>query len=208
MYPYPIPSLGPSLGTGTWVTGTSVKDNLDKLRSLVIPKVERWASASGAIFNAGKTILIHFTRTKRFAKEILSKGLQLHMGNKMIKALTQAKLLGVVFDSLNAALALKRLHNLRPEISRRLFRATVSPVVDYPSPIWALGCTKSSLAKLNVIQKIEGQAIIGCFKTVARNVMEVEAGMETVESRHQKQIQSALVKWHTRPTHRFWKIKA
>lgn len=109
----------------------------------------------------------------------------------------------------NAALALKRLRNLSPEISRRLFNSRVSPVVDYALLIWALACTRSSLDKLNVIQKIGGQAIIGRFKTVARNVIEVDVEIDTVESRHLKQIRSAWVKWHTRPlTHRFWKVKA
>lgn len=70
-------------------------------------------------------------------------------------------------------------------------------MVDYASPIWALGCTKSSLDKLKIVQKIGGQAIIGYFKTIARNVMEVEARIETVEPRHLKQIQSTWVKWHT-----------
>lgn len=83
----------------SWVTGISVKDNLDKLRNLVIRKVERWASTSGAVFNAGKTVLTHFTRTKRFDQEVLSGNQQLCMGNKVIKAQAQAKLLGVVFDS-------------------------------------------------------------------------------------------------------------
>lgn len=47
------------------------------------------------------------------------------------------------------------------------------------------------LDKLNVIQKVGGQAIIGRFKTVARNVIEVDVEIDTVESRHLKQIRSA-----------------
>lgn len=67
----------------------------------------------------------------------------------------------------NAALALKRLKNLRPETARRLFQAKIVPVVDYTSPICSPGLSISLINKLNVAQKIGGQAVTGAFRKVA-----------------------------------------
>lgn len=61
--------------------------------------------------------------------------------------------------------------------------------------------------KLNVPQKIGGQAIIGASRTVASIVVEAEAGLESPVMRHHKQQLQTWLKWHTKPSnHRFWKL--
>ena len=115
---------------------------------------------------------------------------------KIVAPLLQVKILGLVLDQklnykahiaraclkrVNAALALKRLRNLQPEIAQRLFQAKVVPVIDYASLIWSPGLSMSLINKLNIPQKIRGQAIIRAFRTVAFLVIESEA--ELVASR-------------------------
>lgn len=133
----------------------------------------------------------------------------------------QVKILGLILDQklnykahvarasqkrVNAALALKRLQKLRPETAQRLFQARIIPVVDYASPIWSPGLSASLNNKLNIPQKIGGQAIIGAFCTVASTIAELEAGLEHPTVRHHKQQLRSWVKWHTKPlNHRFWK---
>lgn len=77
----------------------------------------------------------------------------------------QVNILGVILDQklyykahiarafqkgVSAALALKRLKNLRAETARRLFHAKIVPVVDCASPIWSPGLSASLINKLNV----------------------------------------------------------
>ena len=75
----------------------------------------------------------------------------------------------------NTALALKRLRKLRPDTARKLLQAKVVPLIDYASPIWSPGLSISLINKLNILQKIREQAIIGAFCIVASSVIESEA---------------------------------
>ena len=52
---------------------------------------------------------------------------------------------------IKAALALKRLKNLKPETTCQLFVLTVAPVVDYALPIWAPDATLAFLHALDTI---------------------------------------------------------
>ena len=71
-------------------------------------------------------------------------------------------------------MALKRLRAISPAITRQLFRATVTPVMNYASNIWIYACGEKALANINRTQKIEAQAITGCFRTVATAIGEAE----------------------------------
>ena len=90
-------------------------------------------------------MFVHFTRNseRTNGQPIMIKGQEVYPA-------ARAKLLGVVMDSelrykehiakastrgLHAAMALKRLSGLSPLTARRLFEATVAPVVDYASSI-------------------------------------------------------------------------
>lgn len=121
-----------------------------------MPHVERWAYKISAIFNPEKTVLTHFTRKKHKLSAKGATSAHIKFGQEIIRPKPEVKLLRVVFDQkltynqhiarvakrgIKAALALSRLKNLKPEISRLLFTSTVAPVVDYASSIWASGAT-------------------------------------------------------------------
>lgn len=206
-----------------WVTGPDIKFNTQRLQVEVIPKLEVWAESSGAIFNPEKTVLVHFTQNRKKIDAKVAAPASLNVGNQDIYGQKEIKLLGVVFDQkltymehvakalqrdVKAALSLKRLRNLRPESARQLFQSTVAPVVDYASVIWSPGLPKSTSKKLDQVQKIGAQAIIGGFRTVALSIAEAEAGLQPTILRHYFQQRSTWISWHTKPElHRFWKVK-
>ena len=111
--------------------------------------------------------MIHFTRNKSKLTAEGAASAYIQFGQEIIKPKPDVKLLGVVFDQkltykhhiaktdkrgIKAALVLKRLKNLKPEITCQLFVSTVAPMVDYALPIWASGTTLSSLCTLDTIQ--------------------------------------------------------
>ncbi len=141
-----------------WVTGDSLEHNINLLQDTTVPRVLGWAKASGAVFQAKKTQLTYFTRNKRFS-DSPNANQPLIMGDQSIVAKPVMKILGVILDSglkykehilrardkgIKAALALKRLRNLRPETARKLFHSKVTPITDYASPIWASAATQDT----------------------------------------------------------------
>ncbi|KAF2752461.1 hypothetical protein EJ05DRAFT_424701, partial [Pseudovirgaria hyperparasitica] len=49
-------------GYTTWITGPSAAENTDVLQRTAVAKVEQWTRRSGAVFEADKTVFVHFTR--------------------------------------------------------------------------------------------------------------------------------------------------
>jgi hypothetical protein len=72
---------------------------------------------------------------------------------------------------------------LLPATARQLFNATVAPVVDYASTVWAHALA-AALRAFNAIQKIGAKAVTESFRTVAREVAETEASLYPVKERH------------------------
>jgi hypothetical protein len=60
---------------------------------------------------------------------------------------------------LRAAMALRRLRALRLQTALQLFQATVVPVVDYASLVWASRPTDRLLKLLNPVQRLAAQAV-------------------------------------------------
>ncbi len=85
---------------------------------------------------------------------------------------------------MRAVLALKRLKNLPPSVTRQLFISTVCPTLDYASVIWAGQITSKLQPLLRKIQQIGASAIIGAFRTVALSILESEAGIDSYTRRH------------------------
>ncbi|KAI7722998.1 hypothetical protein KC353_g1 [Hortaea werneckii] len=128
-----------------WVVGATAAGNMDRLNTIV-QRATAWESRSGASFEGDKTAFIHFTRNSRqFADEPIS------VKGEEVRPTASVKILGLIMDSrlryqehtaraatrgLQAAMALKRLRGLSPSVSRKLFNATVAPVVDYASSVW------------------------------------------------------------------------
>jgi hypothetical protein len=124
-----------------WVTGPSAEANRDGIQA-IIDRAIQWERRSGATFEGDQTVIIHFTR-----RPDRNRTLPFTIKGDPIVPTDIAKISGVVMDSqlrykqhiatatskgLLAALALKRLRLVSPLTARRLFEATVAPVVDYP----------------------------------------------------------------------------
>jgi len=57
-------SLGFIDDYSAWVVRASVAENTALIQSTITPKATKWSEESGAIFEAGKTGFIHFTRRR------------------------------------------------------------------------------------------------------------------------------------------------
>lgn len=201
-----------------WVTGASDEETTNLLQGTVVAKAEQWARSSGATFKADKTAFIHFTRRNNTVSSS-----PLFVNEEAIRPQTEVKILGVVFDQklrfsqhtaraakrgIRAALALKRIKGMTVGTARQLFTSTVTPTVDYASPIWSTSLTGRVTEMLNQIQRIGTQAIIGAFRTVTRIRAEMEAGIEQLTARMHRQEYKFWVKCHALPVkHPWWKIR-
>lgn len=191
-----------------WVVGENAAENRERLQAIV-QRATEWERRSGASFEGDKTAFIHFTRNSdRNADQPIS------VKGEEIRPAPSVKILGLVMDSrlryqehtaraatrgLRAAMALKRLRGLSPSVTRKLFNATVAPVVDYASPVWMHARRSSALKVLKRVQRIGGQAVIGCFRTVGTTVAEVEAGLPTIEERHSRKALRLWIDLHSVP---------
>jgi len=92
-----IDGKGGSLGFiddySAWVVGPSEGENTILIQNTIIPRATKWAEESGAIFEAGKTGFIHFTK-KRITEPIA-----LDFNGALVPPQDSVKLLGVVMDS-------------------------------------------------------------------------------------------------------------
>ena len=167
-----------------WVTGNHVRENRLNL-SRIVDEPLIWERRSGATFEEGKTAYIHFTRNSKL----------LDTDPIDIKGTAQSpqqevKILGILMDSglrykthrtvtgtkgLKAAMALKGMRSLTPSSARQLFHATVAPVINYASTVWAHTLGFSADKTFRHIQKLGAQAVTGAFNSVARGVLEAEA---------------------------------
>lgn len=191
-----------------WVTGASAEANHSNIQA-TIDRALDWERRSGATFEHDKTAIVHFTRTAS-----RSSNTPFMINGKPIQPKDSAKILGVVMDSrlrfkehmanaatkgLIAAIALRRLRMISPQIARQLFRATVAPVADYASSVWMHACGAKATQYLNRIQKQGAIAIIGTFRTVATSVAEAEASIQPFHIRHREKATKLWIDIHTLP---------
>ncbi|KIX08397.1 uncharacterized protein Z518_03053 [Rhinocladiella mackenziei CBS 650.93] len=102
----------------------------------------------------------------------------------------------------------KRLRGLRPSTARQLYTATVTPVVDYASPVWSINASTKTVRAAEQIQRIAAISIIAGFRTIAFPIAEAEASLKSVVDRWTDQLRRFWVDLHTLPSsHPFWKIK-
>ncbi|KAI6824489.1 hypothetical protein KC343_g180 [Hortaea werneckii] len=176
-----------------WVVGKSAAENMYRLQGIV-QRATEWESRSGASFEGDKTAFTHFTRNKTHQSSeepITVKG-------EEIRPTPSVKILGLVMDSRlryqehAARAATKGLRGLSPSVTRKLFNATVAPAVDYASSVWMHARRASAERVLKRVQRIGGQAVVGCFQTVGTAVAEAEANLPTIEERHKRK---ALKMW-------------
>ncbi len=159
--------------------------------------MQDWAAKSGAIFQAKKIHLTHFTRNKR---RLNAQGadLPIFMGGQTIKASIQIKILGVILDQalrykehiskagdkgVKAALTFKILSNLRPETARKLVKSKVAPAIDYASVILAQSATVSGLKRLKKAQRNGAQAFTRALSIVFLLIIEAEVALTPIIDR-------------------------
>lgn len=94
---------------------------------------------------------------------------------------------------------LKRIKGMTAKVARELFTATVTPTVDYASPVWSTNLPARSKSTINQVQRIGMQPITGAFRVVALTRAEMEAGIESMEARLQGQQNKFWIKSHTLP---------
>ena len=83
---------------------------------------------------------------------------------------------------LKAAMALRQIQFLAPATARQLFHATVASVINYALTIWAHTLEPSTDKTFRRIQKLRAQAVTGAFTTVAGGILELEAGIYSINT--------------------------
>ncbi len=86
-------------------------------------------------------------------------------------------------EGLEAVLELKRLKGLSPTIARQSFTSTVATVMDYASNVWMHECHYRAASSIPRVQRIEAQAVVGTFMSVAMSVAEAEARIASAQER-------------------------
>lgn len=120
---------------------------------------------------------------------------------KIYEAWKATKILGVMLDTrlcmtthfdriittaTKKCLAIGRLRGIRLKQMRQLHRAVIDSTTDYDASTW---CARGRLGvhqrttRLERIQCMGAQAIIGAFRTVSSEVLSDEARLEAVETR-------------------------
>lgn len=201
-----------------WVAGPTVEDNTARIQSQIIPRAEEWAKRSGASFEAKKSTLIHFTRNVSKAKPS-----KVTINGCVVDSSPTVKLLGVIMDcklnfhehvaraakrGIKRTIAIRQMKNLRPETTRQLIQATVTPAIDYASNVWATKLTQRDLNLLRQPQRLGAQAIIKAFSTTALRTAETEAAMSSTQDRLRLRRVKFWVELHTlQRSHPLWRVK-
>jgi hypothetical protein len=125
------------------VTGPSAAGNTRKLQTQLLPRAEKWARQSGAIFEADETAFIHFVRPLQPDRGPTN---HLVFGNKTIAPKCSVKILGVTLDSglsmnehvskavakaIDKCMALRKIRGVRPAQMRQMYTAAIVPTTDY-----------------------------------------------------------------------------
>ena len=199
-----------------WRVGWTAEENLAKIQSEDIPRIEAWARRTGSCFAAEKTELIHITRKRKEQGQG-----HIVMNGKVIEPSTTAKLLGVIFDhelrwkvhvqqavkrATQVNIALGGLRQLRPEQMRQLYEACVAPVLDYASTVWHDPLRdKTHLRHLRTVQRTALIRVLSAFRTVATSTLDVEAHVLPTHLRLRHRAQSTITRLHTLPRkHPIW----
>lgn len=176
-----------------WITGPTAAANRDGIQTIINQAME-WERRSGATFEADKTAIIHFSRSKDRLDST-----PFTIKGKTVTPSNAVKILGLTMDTelrykqhlanaaskgLKAAMALRRLRLTSPSMARRLFEAKVAPVMDYAANVWMHAGGESGTSTMNRVQKLGAQAVTGAFRTVATAVSEAEACIRPISERY------------------------
>jgi len=204
-----------------WRTGPDRATTTERLQTEVVDPAARWSEESGATFEASKTGFVHFERRPMGVDPRSA----LRFADTEIRPQDSIKILGVTLDSrlrmtahtdriITAAtqkcLAIGRLRGLRPKQMRQLHRTVIDSATDYAASTWyargKLGVQQHT-TRLEKVQRMGAQAIIGAFRTVSSGILREEAGLESVETRlARKTAKHALDIRALPPHHPLWSI--
>ncbi|KAL1581903.1 hypothetical protein WHR41_09480 [Cladosporium halotolerans] len=192
-----------------WVTGPSAAENTRKLQTQLLPRAEKWARESGAVFEAEKTAFIHFVRPLQPDQGPLN---HLVFGNKTITPKRSVKILGVTLDSglsmnehvskavakaIGKCMALRKIRGVRPAQMRQMYMAAVVPPTDYAASVWyapsRIG-VKRHVVALERVQRLASRLILRAYKSVAMLVLQSEAKLQSVSDRLHERVSNHLTK--------------
>ena len=86
-------------------------------------------------------------------------------------------------EDLKAVMALEKIRSLASLLARQLFYATVIPVTNYASTIWANTLGFSADKIFRCIQKLGVQVVTGAFNSVTKRILEIEALIYSINTR-------------------------
>jgi hypothetical protein len=185
----------------TW--GGSAEENCRRLTAAHM-QCETWAREHGAKFAPDKYQLIHFTRSRRHAREDLASTVQ--VGNHQVEVQEKAiRVLGVWLDpgltwkehiayatrkGLAVSEALSRIATSTwgplARNSRLLYTAVVRPTLLYGSQEWSMRIDGKSLATTTIspLHKIQNEClrkVTGAYKRTPRAALERETGVSPID---------------------------
>jgi hypothetical protein len=192
-----------------WVVGPSAAENTHKLQTQLLPRAEKWARESGAVFEAQKTAFIHFVRPLQPDRGPTN---HLVFGNKTIAPKQSVKILGVTLDSglsmsehvskavskaIGKCMALRKIRGVRPAQMRQMYMAAVVPTMDYAASTWyapsRIG-VKRHVVALERVQRLAARLILRAFKSVAMLVLQSEAKLQPVSERLHERVSNHMTK--------------
>ena len=163
------------------------------MQAELLPRAEKWARESGAVFEAEKTAFIHFVRPLQPDRGPTN---HLVFGNKTIAPKQSVKILGVTLDSglsmnehvskavaraIGKCMALRKIRGVRPAQMRQLYIAAVVPTTDYAASTWyapsRIG-VKRHVVALERVQRLAARLILRAFKSVAMLVLQSANGQD------------------------------
>jgi len=171
------------------------------IQETILPHAEQWAKRSGAIFEADKTSLIHFT--KRAQPDNTR---AVYFGGTAIMPQSSVKVLRVTLDKklamdehisrvttkgIQACLSLQAIEGTRPAQMRQLFHSCVLRITDYVASVW-YGPGKTGVVRLahsiDKVQRLGARTILRAWKRVALPVLEAEACLVPTRKRLEKRV--------------------
>jgi len=191
------------------VTGPSAAGNKSKLQTQLLPRAEKWARESGAVFEADQIAFIHFVRPLRPDSGPTN---YLVFGNKTIAPKCIVKTSGVTLDSglsmnehvskavakaIGKCMALRKIRGVRPAQMRQMHPAALVPTTDYAASVWyapsRIGFKRHKVA-LKRVQRLASRLILRAYKSSAMLVSQNEAKLQSVSDRLHEHVSNHLTK--------------
>jgi ribonuclease HI len=189
------------------VVGRDEAQNTRAIQESILPHAERWAKQSGAIFEADKTSLIHFTR-----RADPDDSQPIHFGGKVATPQQSVKVLGVILDkklsmdehiarviqkATGACLSLQAIKGVRPAQMKQLVRSCILPITDYAASAWYGPGKPGVVRQINALERVQrlgARVILRAWKAVSLPILEAEAHLESTKERLDRKVLAHTVK--------------